>query len=93
MADKEEYYAFGTFKLPKGYKKITEYIITRDMTAKEKANELMERFSDLGLLAGKYLDDEFHKECALIVIHEVMQCCGVDEWFYWDEVKKEIEAI
>jgi len=63
------------------------------MEAKEKAKELMERFSDLGLLAGKYLDDEFHKECALIVIHEVMQYCTNDEWFYWDEVKNELEAI
>jgi len=68
-------------------------IIINSMEAKEKAKELMERFSDLGLLAGKYLDDEFHKECALIVIHEVMQYCTNDEWFYWDEVKNELEAI
>jgi hypothetical protein len=68
-------------------------LIINNKAAKEKAKELMERFSDLGLLAGKYLDDEFHKECALIVIHEVMQYCTNDEWFYWDEVKNELEAI
>jgi hypothetical protein len=63
------------------------------MTPKEKAKELMEKFENLEPLADTELDERFQKEAALLVVYAVMQYCTNDEWFYWDEVKNELEAI
>ena len=63
------------------------------MEAKEKAKELMQKFENLEPLADTELDERFQKAAALIAVEEAMQSCTVDEWFYWDEVKKELEAI
>jgi len=95
--EKQQYYAFGTFKLPKGFKKITEYIITRDMTAKEKANELMQKFENLEPLADTELDKRFQKAAALIAIDEIIIALDANgsklDKEYWGKAKEEIEAI
>jgi len=98
MAEKEqEYFAFGSHKLPKGFKKITEYIITRDMTAKEKANELMQKFENLEPLADTELDKRFQKAAALIAINEIIIALDANgsklDKEYWGKAKEEIEAI
>ena len=98
MADKEqEYFAFGSYKLPKGFKKITEYIITRDMTAKEKANELMQKFENLEPLADTELDKRFQKAAALIAVDQVLIALDANgsklDKEYWGKAKEEIEAI
>jgi hypothetical protein len=53
----------------------------------------MQKFENLEPLADTELDERFQKEAALLVVYAVMQYCTNDEWFYWDEVKNELEAI
>jgi siderophore synthetase component len=93
--EKQQYYAFGSCKLPKGYKKITEYIITREMTAKEKANELMQKFENLEPLADTELDERFQKTAALIAINEIIIALDANgsklDKEYWGKVKEEIK--
>ena len=98
MEDKEqEYFAFGSRKLPKGFKKITEYIIAREMTAQEKAKELMQKFENLEPLADTELDERFQKAAALIAVDEVVIAIDANgselDKEYWNKVKKEIVTI
>jgi len=44
--------------------------------AKEKAKELMERFSDLD----RYIDKEFQKKCALVVVDEMIESIMERKW-------------
>jgi hypothetical protein len=59
------------------------------MTPKEKAEELF----------NKYLEINYHyyqaKDCALIAVDEILNVIEVPstEYKYWQEVKKEIEAL
>jgi len=63
------------------------------MEAKEKARELVEKFSNVALL-----DSYEAKQCALIAVDEILKANKV--WYedsipykYWNEVKKEIEKL
>lgn len=65
----------------------------KDLTPKEKANELVNQFTELGL----YIDTA--KQCALIAVDEMIYyleiVLGVDKTnydFYYD-VKSEIEKL
>ena len=94
MAEKEqEYIAFGSYKLPKGFKKITEYIITRDMTAQEKADKLMQKF----MAFEGHINLRFQKKCAMIVVDEIIIALDANgsklDKEYWSKVKNELEAI
>jgi hypothetical protein len=69
------------------------------MTPKEKAEELVNRFAKLpeeGSLMW-YLSFEIAKKCALIAVDEILDtikwCIGDSQVEYWQEVKKEIEAL
>lgn len=65
------------------------------MTPKEKANKLVEKY--FSTISG-YQDA---KQCALIAVDEILDidCCDMSEENfdkhieYWQEVKKEIEAL
>lgn len=76
------------------------------MTPKEKANELVEKFSKIEhtylIGRGKYMFIEESKKCALIAVDEIIKALESDriiygsiyryeESEYWQEVKKEIE--
>tara|TARA_R110000868_G_scaffold138884_1_gene353400 strand:- start:289 stop:513 length:225 start_codon:yes stop_codon:yes gene_type:complete len=70
------------------------------MTAKEKALELIQRFSklDKGLNEEEWKDrevsfEEIHKKFALICVDEVLEELGEElelAYNYWTEVKQEI---
>jgi hypothetical protein len=76
------------------------------MTPQEKARELFTKFiehtKEWDELDG-YVDDEYRaKECALIAVDEVIECCKqydelnetyVTQIDYWTEVKQEIEKL
>lgn len=66
------------------------------MTAKEKAKELFMRNFEITV------DDYCAKQCALIAVDEVINCCEeydklpetwVTQINYWQEVKQEIEKL
>lgn len=63
------------------------------MTAKEKAIELVEKYSTFSL-RNWYEDNEVSKQCALICVDEILnilfQHHKID---YWKEVKQEIEKL
>ena len=44
---KQEYFAFGSRKLPKGFKKITEYIIEGDLKPEVTFGQLLDRLDEL----------------------------------------------
>jgi len=67
------------------------------MTPKDKAKELVDKFSDLE-------DGEMYigkaKQCAIIAVDEIMKQCydyrDIDlqaSYDYWEEVKQEIEKL
>lgn len=61
------------------------------MTPKEKAKQLVDRFSTVGLQ-----QREEGYQCASIAVDEILNAGkDVDEFAdsYWQEVKKEIEAL
>ena len=67
------------------------------MTAKEKAKELVRKYWDLG-----GIDVLEAKQCALIAVDEIIKEIDVfflhrydatDRYFYWKEVKQEIEKL
>jgi hypothetical protein len=62
------------------------------MTPKEKAKELLWKY--LPILEGwKYKDSNTAKQCALIVVDEIIDLVkhiDVDSEDYWQEVKQEI---
>ncbi|CAK0771565.1 conserved hypothetical protein [Gammaproteobacteria bacterium] len=64
------------------------------MTPKEKAEELVDKFSD----AINYCSQQEVKQCALIAVDEIIKFsiplkCTVNEDVYWQEVKQEIEKL
>lgn len=67
------------------------------MTPKEQAKELFDKFC----LAIKTEGDEFGywtntihaKNCALIAVETLILNCYVEEEYYWQEVKEEIEKL
>ena len=66
------------------------------MTAKEKAEELVEKFrDDPRMFSPLDLDDS--KQCALICVDEIMGALNeipfVNQTEYWQEVKQEIEKL
>jgi hypothetical protein len=70
----------------------------KDLTAKEKAKELVEQFKNLyGHPTEQYLDTDEAKQCALIAVNEIYQANlkihVAKRNIYWDEVKKEIEQL
>jgi len=44
---KQEYFAFGSHKLPEGFKKITEYIIEGDLKPEVTFGQLLDRLDEL----------------------------------------------
>ena len=79
------------------------------MTPKEKANYLLHKFIDevIGLECEDYIEQA--KQCALIAVDEILEALKIDldkdlstidianftanKIIYWQEVKKEIEAL
>ena len=67
------------------------------MTAKEKAQELINKFDNAGVESCCYTSEIMQKKCALIAVDEIMIAIdwdnippeNKDDW--WDEVKQEIE--
>lgn len=64
------------------------------MTKQEKAMQLISKFVSLGFTL------EASKECALIAVDEILKVCEKEitncsdkTFFYWQEVKQEIEKI
>ena len=63
------------------------------MTPKEKANELVEKLSNYacwGRFEDKYENLQNSKQCALIAEEELIEAT---DYYYWTEVKKEIEKL
>ena len=62
------------------------------MTPKEKAEELVDKFARID----GYVDSidlskcEFEKKCALIAVDELIE---ETDYYFWQEVKKEIEKL
>jgi hypothetical protein len=70
------------------------YVKEYRMTAKEKGNELYNKFEDsiIGLEGDEWYNSA--KQCALIACDEVLGYMGADRGTeFWVEVKKEIEKI
>lgn len=57
------------------------------MTPKEKAEILFYKFWAITLCS------EQAKQCALIAVEMVILNCYVEEEYYWQEVKQEIEKL
>jgi hypothetical protein len=76
------------------------------MTPKEKAKELVERFSEyshtefISYRGGYQLDTQIQnaKQCALIAVDEILKLVSNDldlyykDCIYWEQVKAEIQA-
>jgi hypothetical protein len=62
------------------------------MTPKEKAEELVEKFR-----ISKAITESYAKQCSLIAVDEILDtikwCIGDSQVGYWEDVKKEIEAL
>ena len=66
------------------------------MTAKNKAIELVEKFSPFVDCDVKFKDSELKnaKQCALILANEILGYMGADRGTeFWQEVKIEIEKL
>ena len=74
------------------------------MTPKEKAKELINKYSLLVPIEFGGMDEELAKKCSLIAVDEIVEECGNwtggtnDGWDtkrfdYWQEVKQEIELL
>ena len=71
------------------------------MTPKEKAKELIDKFSPLAKNWDCYNDEPLEennaKQCAIIALDEIMKICSeFDPWCgldYWYKVKQEIEKL
>jgi hypothetical protein len=67
------------------------------MTPKKKAKELVDKFDELLT----YLESKSKaKDCALIAVDEILKVCENEishcsdkTYFYWQEVKQEIEKL
>jgi hypothetical protein len=71
------------------------------MTPKEKADQLLTRYINQWFAFGDYLSLAKAKQCALIAVDEILEDnrisymllgVGINK-YYWEEVKKEIEAL
>jgi hypothetical protein len=62
------------------------------MTAKEKAQELVEKFNKNEKLFHS-IDFYQAKQCALIAVNEILDVCKTYLSPYYNEVKKEIEKL
>jgi len=74
------------------------------MTPKEKAEELVEKFTDIENKYNEYSDFKQAKQCALIAVDEIINTLDserikyssdycFEENKYWTEVKQEIEKL
>jgi len=65
------------------------------MTPKEKAEELAGKYWDLNYSWDGVTKDQWSKEGAIIAVNEILQQILWDKGAvkYWNEVKKEIEAL
>lgn len=67
------------------------------MTPKEKAEELVDKFTlYLGTdVTGQeyYVNELDAKRCALIAVDEILQLCPLANRDYWEQVKQEIEKL
>jgi len=65
------------------------------ITAKEKAIELVEKYTELGKDFTRGVSmKEFAKQCALIAVREILGSMGADRGYsFWQEVKQEIEKL
>jgi len=67
------------------------------MTPQEKAKELVDKYW-IYLRAGLLYDEEAKedaKQCALIAVYEIIftRISDVEFFYYWQEVKQEIEKL
>ena len=60
------------------------------MTPREKAIELVEKFSSV-LMQDEVYEDSI--KCALIAVDECLHTCVESMIYYWQEVKHEIEKL
>lgn len=64
------------------------------MKAKDKAEELIKKFTNYYGLDSDLVNDEKAIQCALICVDEIIEVCNVLEpWLgleYWEKVKQEI---
>jgi hypothetical protein len=69
------------------------------MTAKEKAEELLDRYETLGKDFTRGVSmREFAKQCALIAVDEIVEEVynnesSISRYKYWDEVINQIENL
>jgi hypothetical protein len=64
------------------------------MTPKEKAKELVDRFSYRIHIVNCFHDNKVNsKESALIAVDEILNILPFDELRYWEEVKQEIKLL
>ena len=68
------------------------------MTPKEKAKELVDKFKQYSWMS--YTEGfeetsikESAKQCALIAVDEIMKVLNGYDFYYWQEVKQEIEKL
>ena len=59
------------------------------MTPKEKAYEIWQKMMNADLL----VDSISAKQCALVVVDEVLNVIDNFEMIYWEQVKQEIEKL
>ena len=64
------------------------------MTPKEKAGELVDKYYHLfSVELENTIDYREAKQCALIVVDELLEECKLRRDWYWLEVKQEIELL
>ena len=66
------------------------------MTAKEKARELVLKYSDNASKCNEGTEWDYDKECALICVNEVIDDrskIGKINFTYWKKVKQEINKL
>ena len=65
------------------------------MTPKYKAQELIKKYA-LFTWKGKEFELEYYKQCALIAVDEIINLdidVNILDYWYWQEVKQEIEKM
>jgi len=65
------------------------------MTPKEKARDLVDKFSPILLFYSTMYNVNKSKQCALITVNEILKLYYIltDEHKYWQEVKQEINKL
>jgi hypothetical protein len=68
-----------------------------DMTAKEKAEELVLRYLRIDNNTKEWFNKHIAKQCALIAVEEIINSIDAEDhvilYFYWQKVKTEIENL